>query len=85
MFRDFAGALRLDGAHSGGCVRASPRIAVTPSNHAGRHRELGMAAAGQGWLGVVTSRRCSDARVLRCREGNPGYDHPMSTEELSFD
>jgi hypothetical protein len=25
------------------------------------------------------------SRVLRCRESDPGYDHTMSTDELSFD
>jgi hypothetical protein len=25
------------------------------------------------------------SRVLRCRESDPGYDHTMSADELSFD
>ena len=35
-------------------------------------------------LGQAASRS-QVSRVLRCRESDPGYDHTMSTDELSFD
>jgi len=45
----------------------------------GQFRTAANSRASQPFAGAQVSR------VLRCRESDPDYDHPMSSDELSFD
>src|SRR6202035_6092138 len=47
-----------------------------PSNGTVRHQTCPNACCRQA---------ASRSQVLRCRESDPGYDHTMSSDELSFD
>src|ERR1700730_12044600 len=69
-----------------GCVDA-----VRAARHP-RQSTLALTVADRQYASHASLRRgCQPfagtqvSRVLRCRESDPGYDHIMSTDELSFD
>src|ERR1700722_1302589 len=72
---------------------ARARAPGTPGDHppggpGGDGRPIGRPAVRQSCPlrpGCQPFAGTQVSRVLRCRESDPGYDHIMSTDELSFD
>src|ERR1700690_1603328 len=64
---------------------ADPEFQATGGRHLGHEAKLVRHAQGEPGRASQPFAGAQVSRVLRCRGSDPGYDHTMSTEELSFD